>query len=126
MKNVQTTKKSRAKSTTPAVSEASGSLTLKSKVTENDFRDPRVRALAIAAKSYMHFEITVNNVFPLLTLPNLHNDLIWKVINATVTKTPSLEVALDEAKKSEVLETLLSKFVRLLRHSWQSGQRSNH
>jgi hypothetical protein len=121
MKNVQTTKKSRAKSTTPAVSEASGSLTLKSKVTENDFRDPRVRALAIAAKSYMRFEIAVNNAFPLLTLPNLRNDLIWKVINATMTKTPSLEVAVDEAKKSEVLETLLSKFVWLFKfHSASS------
>jgi hypothetical protein len=102
MKNVQTTKKPHAKSTTPAVSEASGSLTLKSKVTENDFRDPRVRALAIAAKSYMHFEIAVNNAFPLLTLPSLCNDLIWKIINTTVTKTPSLEVAHNEAKKSEV------------------------
>ena len=115
MKNVQTMKKGRAKSTTPAISKASGSLILKSKVTENDFSDPRVRALAIAAKSHFRFEIAVNNAFPLLTLPNLRNDLIWKIVNATVAKTPSLTVALNEAKKSEVLEALLFKFVCLFK-----------
>ena len=103
MRNVQTMKKAcHSKSTTPSISKASGSLILKSKVTENDFSDSRVRALAIAAKSHFCFEIMVNNAFPLLTLPNLHNNLIWKVVSATVTKTPSLTVVLNEAKKSKV------------------------
>ena len=86
--NVQVTrpmKKSSSKSITPAISESSDSLPLKSKVTENDFKDPGIRALAIAAKSYMRFEIAINDVFPLLTLPNLHQNLIWKVIDATIT-----------------------------------------
>jgi hypothetical protein len=115
MKNIQIMKKGHGKSTTSAISEASGSLILKSKVTENDFSDPRVGALAIAAKFRFCFEIAVNNTFPLLTLPNLCNDLIWKIVNATVTKTPSLIVALNKAKKSKVLEALLSKFVCLFK-----------
>ena len=102
-------KKSGSKSTTPAVSDSSGSLPLKSKVTENDFM--KVRALAVAAKSYMRFEITINDAFPLLTLPNLHNNLIWKVIDAAATKIPSLHPAFNQAKKSSFLEDLISKFV---------------
>ena len=104
-------KKSGSKSTTPAVSDSSGSLPLKSKVTENDFMDPKVRALAIAAKSYMRFEIAINDAFPLLTLPNLRNNLIWKVIDAAATKIPSLRPAFNQAKKSSFLEDLISKFV---------------
>jgi hypothetical protein len=115
MKNVQIIKKGHGKSTTFTISKALGSLILKLEVTENDFSDSRVRALAITAKSHFYFEIVVNNAFPLLTLPNLHNDLIWKIVNATMTKTPSLTVALNEAKKSEVLEALLFKFVCLFK-----------
>jgi hypothetical protein len=79
------TKKSSSKSSTPAISESSGSLPMKSKVTENDFKDPKIRALAIASKTYMRYEIAINDAFPLLTLPNLRSDLIWKVVDATAT-----------------------------------------
>jgi hypothetical protein len=116
---IRQTKKSSSKSATPALSEssasasasASASLPLKSKVTENDFKDPKVKALAIAAKSYMRFEIAINDAFPLLTLPNHRSNLIWKVINATATKMPSLQPALNQAKKNSFLEDLISKFV---------------
>jgi hypothetical protein len=105
------TKKSSSKSSTPAISESSGSLPMKSKVTENDFKDPKVRALAIASKTYMRFEIAINDAFPLLTLPNLRSDLIWKVIDATATKIPSLRPALNQVKKDSLLEDIVSKFV---------------
>jgi hypothetical protein len=103
---------SSSKSTTPAASESSGSLPMKSKVTENDFKDPKVKALAIAAKSYMRFEIAINDAFPLLTLPNLRNNLIWKVIDATATKSPSLRPAFNHVKKNSFLEDIISKFVK--------------
>ena len=110
------TKNSHSKSTSPAgespaVGESSSSLSLKSKVTENDFTDPKVKALAIAAKSHMRFEIAINDAFPLLTLPNQRNNLIWKVIDATATKIPSLRSAFNQAKKNSFLEDLISKFV---------------
>jgi hypothetical protein len=113
-RNVQVatkTKKSSSKSSTPAVSESSGSLPMKSKVTENDFKDPKVKALAIASKTYMRFEIATNDAFPLLTLPNLRSDLIWKVIDATATKIPSLRPAFNQAKNDSFLEDIISKFV---------------
>ena len=74
--------------------------------------DPKVRALAIGAKSYMRFEIAANDAFPLLTLPNLQNDLIWKVIDAAATKIPSLRPAFNQAKKNSFLGDLISKLYR--------------
>jgi hypothetical protein len=105
------TKKSSSKFSTPAISESSGSLPMKSKVTENDFKDPKIRALAIASKTYMRYEIAINDAFPLLTLPNLRSDLIWKVVDATATKIPSLRPAFNQAKKDTFLEDIISKFV---------------
>ena len=116
-RNVKVTTQSKklfSKSSTPAVSESSGSLPMKSKVTENNFKDPKVKALAIASKTYMRYEIAINDAFPLLTLPNLRSDLTWKVIDATATKIPSLHPAYNQAKKDTFLEDIISKFVMFL------------